>query len=278
MEKVWFKLRQADYPPPTPESMGTGTETAPISLGHFIASLNTMDVVLNRGSIEPFPNSMPVYTTKATNFKWDMARERRAGTGAGTGAPVAAVAGATLKATVQVAFQQSVQGCEEYERLDTYIVQPTAPYVEDSLERAELAAYVSGKLTWSVFMITGIKVARKGKRTVTEEARRGVDGKAIACLPPVANLKKDVTLSRHNTHKMDGSDMSDFVWAVRLHKISGHVLTKNWTMKPYTERATFANNKEEVDIYSTIEAEGLINFAIVVDQELDEVVILKLDE
>lgn len=184
MEKVWFKLRQADYPPPTLETMGTGDETGPVCLGHFIASLKRMDFVLNRGAIKPFPPSMAVYSTDATHFKWDEAHNKRAVAGAEAGVPIATVAGATVKAGVQLAFQQSVQGWEEYERLDTYIVQPSKTYVEDCLEGGELAAHVSDKLAWSVFMITGIKVARKGKRTGAEERHRGADGKVKTYAPP----------------------------------------------------------------------------------------------
>ena len=172
MEKVWFRLRQTDYPPPTVESLGTQTETGPITLGHFVASLRSIDFVLNRGAVMHFPPSMPVYTTEATRFRWDAEKSNSIGAGAGAGAPVAAMAGVTLEATVQLAFARSVQDHQAYERLNTYIVHPSRTYIEDCLDKAELAAHVKGKLAWSVFMITGIKVARKGRQTTSEQTRQ----------------------------------------------------------------------------------------------------------
>ncbi|EGU72585.1 hypothetical protein FOPG_17915 [Fusarium oxysporum f. sp. conglutinans race 2 54008] len=277
MEKVWFKLRQTDYPPPTLESMGTGAETGPICLGHFIESLKRMDFVLNRGAIKPFPPSMPVYPTDVTHFKWQAALDKHAGGGMGAGVPIAALAGATVKANVQLAFQQSVQGWEEYERLDTYIVQPNLPYVEDCLEGDELAAHVNGKLAWSVFMITGIKVARKGKKTVAEERHQGVEGAVKGDVLAVASGQIQGTYGKDDSKVTGGSHMSDFVWAVRLAKVSGNVLMENWSLKPYTERAAFSNEEKEVDIRATAEAEGLERFAVVKDSDLDQVIVFEVD-
>lgn len=176
MEKVWFKLRQTYYPPPTFESLGTQTDTGPITLGHFIPSLQKIDFVLNRGAVNPFPPSMSVYRTESTPFIWNAETRKSVGAGVGAGAPIAAMAGLTLEASVQLAFARSVQGHEAYERLDTYIVQPSMTYIEDCLEDAHLAAHVQGKLLWKVFMITGIKVARKGSRTMSEQARQSAGG------------------------------------------------------------------------------------------------------
>lgn len=176
MEKVWFKLRQTDYPPPTFESLGTQTETGPITLGHFIPSLQKIDFVLNRGAVKPFPRSMSVYRTESTPFTWNVEKSKSAGAGVGAGAPIAAMAGVTLEASVQLAFERSVQDHEAYERLDTYIVQPSRTYIQACLGDADLAAHVQGKLLWSVFMITGIKIARKGSRTMSEQTQQSAAG------------------------------------------------------------------------------------------------------
>ena len=57
MEKVWFKLRQTDYLPEEVNTMGSGKETAPLCLGHFIPDLKNIDFVLNRGEIEQFQST-----------------------------------------------------------------------------------------------------------------------------------------------------------------------------------------------------------------------------
>jgi hypothetical protein len=176
MEKVWFKLRQTDYPPPTEESMGTSEETAPICLGHFISDLKHIDFVLNRCAIEEFPPNMQVFHTDAIHFKWDDSWNAETGGGLGAGAPIAAAAGLTVKGSVKLAFSRSVQSCEEYDRLDSYIVQPNRAYVADCLDGDALSAHVAGKKSWSMFIITGIRVARKGKKTTSESSRKEGEG------------------------------------------------------------------------------------------------------
>ncbi|KAJ4982641.1 hypothetical protein SVAN01_11865 [Stagonosporopsis vannaccii] len=276
MEKVWFRLRQTDYPPPTAESLGTQTDTGPITLGHFISSLRNIDFVLNRGAVKPFPLSMPVYKTEATSFEWEADKSRSVGVGAGAGAPIAAMAGVTLDASVQLAFERSVQNHEAYDKLDTYIVQPSRAYIEDCLDEAELAAYVKGKLAWSVFMISGIKVARKGRRADVEQRGHSVGGNVTLAVPEVANIDAHVNSETSSTQSMAKSGMSDFVWAIRLAKVSGGVLIKNWSLKPYTDRATFTDD-ENVDVRDMIKGEGLEKFALVQDQGRDEIIVLEVD-
>jgi hypothetical protein len=178
MEKVWFKLRQTDYPPAPEDTIlrGDGDDsTAPLSLGHFTSSLKTLDFPLNHGSILPFPPHMRVFCNSTLNFTWDDTRLRSPGTNLAAGAPVLAATGVTAKASLQFAFMKTVESHEEYDRLDTYIVQPTKGYIEDCLDQDQLKAYVKGKALWSMFMITGIKVARAGKREAQEETNIAAD-------------------------------------------------------------------------------------------------------
>lgn len=178
MEKVWFKLRQTDYPPSPEDAIlhGDGDDsTAPLCLGHFISNLKTLDFPLNHGSILPFPPLMRPFCSSILNFTWDDTRLKSPGTNLAAGAPILAAAGVTAKASLQFAFMKTVESHEEYDRLDTYIVQPTKGYIKDCLEQDELKAHVKGKVSWSVFMITGIKVARAGKREAQEETNVAAD-------------------------------------------------------------------------------------------------------
>lgn len=73
---------------------------------------------------------------------------------------------------------------------------------------------------------------------------------------------------------MASSGMIDFVWAVRLAKISGNRIMKNWSLGPYTDRATFTN-EERVDVRAMVEGEGLDGFVLVEDQCLNETIVLE---
>lgn len=156
--------------------MGTCEETAPICLGHFISDLKHIDFVLNRGSIEEFPPNMQVFHTDVDHFKWKASQNSKTGGLLGGGVPILAPAGITVKGSIELAFASNIQNHEEYNRLDSYIVQPNKAYVAECLEGDKLSEHIAGKKAWSMFMITGLKVARKGKRTTSESSHKQVNG------------------------------------------------------------------------------------------------------
>ncbi|KAH7159377.1 hypothetical protein DER46DRAFT_637873 [Fusarium sp. MPI-SDFR-AT-0072] len=268
MEKVWFKLRQTDYPPPAEEIIlrGDGDDLAsPLCLGHFISDLKNLDFPLNRHSILPFPHRMRVFHSTTLNFNWDDTKLKSPGTNLAASAPILAAAGVTAKASLQFAFMRNVESHEEYERLDTYTVQPTKAYIQDCLAQQELKAHVKGKLAWSMFMITGIKVARAGKRDVQEEKNLAADIGPELDLPLIAT-------------KTSGEHPGDFIWAIRVAKISKGFLMKDWTVDPYFHKATWGELEEiEMDVEAVLRGEGLEGFEIVEDTELDEAVVFDQD-
>ncbi|RTE75262.1 hypothetical protein BHE90_010299 [Fusarium euwallaceae] len=277
MEKVWFKLRQTDYPPEDEGGMGTGNETAPLCLGHFVSDLRRLDFVLNSGEIEAFPPGMDVYPTDTLHFNWNDSDESDTHGGLGAGAPIIAALGLVVKASVKTIFKRAVNHWEEYDRLDTYIFQPDKVYAADCLEGDKLSNYIDGKGSWSMFMITGIKVARKGKKTTSESNRRegdvGFEGDAFAG----PSIQGNLMVGRTRVRRYGGDGMSDFVWAVRLAKIHKGWLMKDWSLDPHTSRATFGAGDEEVDVCRTVAGEGLETFHVVEDEELDEALVIDDD-
>ncbi|KAF5606588.1 uncharacterized protein FSUBG_5987 [Fusarium subglutinans] len=278
MEKVWFKLRQIDYPPAQEDAIlsGDGDDSiAPLCLGHFISNLKTLDFPLNHGSILPFPPRMRVFCNSTLNFTWDDARLRSPGTNLAAGAPILAATGVTAKTSLQFAFMKTVESHEEYDRLDTYIVQPTKGYIKDCLEQDQLKAHYQGKVSWSMFMITGIKVARAGKREAHEETNIAADIGPELDLPLVATTRATATNQRIASQRVSGEHPGDFIWAVRLAKIHKGLLMKDWSVDPYSKRATFAAGDEcELNVEDVLCDEGLEGFTVVEDDAIDEVVIL----
>ncbi|KLP18427.1 uncharacterized protein LW94_6920 [Fusarium fujikuroi] len=278
MEKVWFKLRQTDYPPSPEDAIlcGDGDDsTAPLCLGHFISNLKTLDFPLNHGSILPFAPLMRPFCSSILNFTWNDTRLKSPGTNLAAGAPILAAAGVTAKASLQFAFMKTVESHEEYDRLDTYIVQPTKGYIKDCLEQDELKAHIKGKVSWSVFMITGIKVARAGKREAQEETNVAADIGPELDLPLVATMRATATNKRIASQRVSGEHPGDFIWAIRLAKIHKGLLVKDWSVDPYTKRATFAAGDEsELNVASVLHDEGLEGFTVVEDDKLDEVLVL----
>ncbi|KAF1962376.1 hypothetical protein CC80DRAFT_487853 [Byssothecium circinans] len=180
MDKVWFKLRQTHYPP-GPEDVilaGDGNDTAAsICLGHCITGLKRLDFPLNRGEVLAFPTRMKVFRASSLEFKWHDEQRSNHGVKLGIGAPVAAALGLlSVQGSVKLAFRHSRADYEMYDRLDTYFVQPTPAYVEDCLDGEALRKYIAGKSNWSFFLITGIRVARKGSKKTEETRSREVEG------------------------------------------------------------------------------------------------------
>lgn len=176
MEKVWFKLRQTHYPPGPEDQIlaGDGDDTqASIFLVHCISDLKHIDFPINSGAVVPFTTRMKVFPSQILEFKWDDSLKSGRNLSLTAGTTVAAALGLlTVKASIRLAFMRSISEHEEYERLDTYFVQPNRRYVELCLETDEIKNYTRDRNDWS-FIITGIKVARAGKRTTTHA--RGIE-------------------------------------------------------------------------------------------------------
>ncbi|KAJ4009466.1 hypothetical protein NW752_009055 [Fusarium irregulare] len=277
MEKVWFKLRQADHLPSSEDTilLGDGDDSqATICLGHFISDLKHLDFPLNRGSILPFPRRMVVYRNSVLNFTWDDNKTNAPGINLAAGAPVLAVTGIAAGASLQTAFMRTVGNHESYDRLDTYTVQPTEDYIEECLEQDKLKEIIKGKRSWSMFMITGIKVARGGRREVREEKGTVFDIGPNLDVPALATLKATVNNNRASSQGSSGEYQGDFIWAIRLAKVHKGLLMSRWSVAAHSERATFTNGDGEADVEGALTGEGLEDFEIINDGALDEAIIL----
>ncbi|KAK1547185.1 hypothetical protein CPAR01_01152 [Colletotrichum paranaense] len=242
MEKAWFKLRQTDYPPQKSEAMGTEKETAPLCLGHFVQDLNRLDFPINRDDIEPFPPSMPIYYTNSLNFSWKEDRAVAYGVELGGSASVLATTGVpiTAKADVETIFRDSVSNYEQYKRLDTYIIQVTTAYIEKCLKRATITKYVEDNSPfgrWSVYVITGLKIARAGS-TSASSSHETKD------LPLIASVQAEPNVTRSKDTTMAAEKQSDFIWAIRIAKVHKGMLVKDWSVETYTKKATLGIHKD----------------------------------
>lgn len=166
MENCWFVLKQTHYPPPTLPENGIGVTTGAICLGHIIPDPKLLDNVINTKAELKFGPDMPIYPTTSWELRWERNKGLNVGLSADVGVPVAAAAGATVSAAAGLAFQKSVKNFWEFESLETFIIQPTKSYIADSLEEEKVAEHIEESKhfnAWSVYMITGITIARGGK-------------------------------------------------------------------------------------------------------------------
>jgi hypothetical protein len=294
MDRVWFKLKQTHYPPPLHDEILSGCtgDEAPICLGHVIKDLKRLDFPLNQSTILPFPPTINVFATSMVDFKWNVTKSSGKSNEAGATAPIAAAAGMNVGGSIKLAFSSSVGDHEQFDKLDTYIFQPTQSYIADALAKEPLAMHVRRKIRWSLFVITGLCIARKGKTETSETHGREV-GESIeayyhslklSCGVPKADQSSDLptiagahlrnAFSRETSRALENVHTSDFVWAIRLAKIHQGLLNEDWSIESYTKRATFDMAEEELDVAEVLNKEGLEGFTVVEDEGINNAFVL----
>lgn len=169
MEKCWFVLRQTHYPAPEYKHAGMafGEATGPIRLGHFIPGKKKIDDVINAANITQFPSDMQISRTEVDGFRFSDRTEKDFDLSGKAGAPIAAAMGVNLKAEACMAFTRIMGSEWTVDQMDTYIVQPTAHYIEQCLESTELKNWIEKNKTlssWKLYMISGLMIARGARR------------------------------------------------------------------------------------------------------------------
>jgi hypothetical protein len=102
-------------------------------------------------------------------------------------------------------------------------------------------------------------------------------------LPAIVELGFDVNMKRDEEISMNAHKTSDFVWAVRLTKISKGLIDRQWSVETFSSGATFGINdgaKKGQVIINTIRAEGFESIEIEKEVDIeadDEVFIIGAD-
>ncbi|KAK3385681.1 hypothetical protein B0H63DRAFT_186496 [Podospora didyma] len=245
MDKCWFILRHADITPP--EIAKSGVVKGPLCLGHLVPSPKRILEVINTNGPESVPPDMPILPAKAVNFSWEQETGRSFTQGAGVEVPIAAAVapGVTVGARASAAFQKTVSEHWQFDALETFTFHPTREYIEDSLDNELVKGFVSmnkKKLTnsWHVFMVTGVKIARGARMTSSRARLNQADGGADLSASGIFSFSGNTGISSESRVTMSQDAMSDFVWAVRLAKISKGVFDRTWSHSThYSEGAAF---------------------------------------
>ncbi|KAI9687321.1 MAG: hypothetical protein M1822_002364 [Bathelium mastoideum] len=249
-DKCWFVLRHTHHPPPIIPEDGVGKPKGPLCIGHVIPSPKWLDIINPEGPSEYRP-SMPLYAGAAYDLKWTMTEGEGIDVSAKVDAPIAAVAGVDIGLKAGIAFKESANRFWEFERLETSYVNITQSYVDDTMDAKEVQRYVSRHKKWlvlnhSLFIITGIMVARKAKVKGSDNAQGGVSAEEKMEVPELvgASGKFDVSGEKKISFSQQ---VNDFVFAVQVAKVTKGILNKDWSWATLSEGATFAagDNIEE---------------------------------
>ncbi|RYP44077.1 hypothetical protein DL768_009422 [Monosporascus sp. mg162] len=277
MDKCWFVLRQTHYPPPQEEDDGNGAtrQSGALCLGHFIEDLKHLDQVINVAGPEPFPLDMPVYRTQPRQFKWEVNKDLGFEASVTAKVPVAAIASVNSKAEVGIALQRSVQRYWEIEQLDTMILQPTRSYINHCLASEPIVEHLKRKKLaggWSLFMITGLMIAR-GKVTGggAESHDKNLHAGAGVAVPAIAEASLGGAMSGKKSISASAEYSTDFVWAVRLSKITKGVFDSRWSQTTFSKGATFNMNTKKESVETVLSTEGLANADKITVEDEDSV-------
>jgi hypothetical protein len=229
-----------------------------------------LDQVLNPNPAgpEPYPANMPIWQTQKRALKWTLNTSYNTSLSTTAQAPTGAIPGVDIQASAATAFKKSVKNYIEFDSLDTSIIQPSRSYIEDSLDNDDVIRYLNRQRgilgahgAWAVYMISGLTIARGAKAAKCEEAREAnVNANAGLAAVGVLNVGVGADVSSDGNAVVEFDSASDFVWAIRLTKISQGWFGAGRNVETVSKGATYGmgDGKEgKVSIEDVLTAEGL---------------------
>ncbi|KAJ4351874.1 uncharacterized protein N0V89_007218 [Didymosphaeria variabile] len=231
-QKTYFALPNLDHPP-----------------YHFI----TLGQIITLPSqpwarlAPPLPISQTlIATTVKTDWGTELRRNRehRIGIWAQFAAMILGVG-----ADAVVAFSKKESEAFQFDELETSFFEPDDEYVERSVVgKEEVAEWVKRNPRQSVFMVTGIKIAkgamhlRAQSKDVDVELKPGVDATPFSGVPVSGGVLAGVGKGKGEKIWFGGSD--EFVFAYRLRRIVVKRQTVSKTSE-YVKGATVAHDERE---------------------------------
>ncbi|TDZ16269.1 hypothetical protein Cob_v010828 [Colletotrichum orbiculare MAFF 240422] len=125
-------------------------------------------------------------------------------------------------------------------------------------------------------MITGVAIGRGARLLRSEGHQRGVQAEIGAGLSSLANTSLAVDNSAERASSNSGRVASDFVWAVRLAKISKGILEKSWKYETFSKGATYGSAEEPLreNLLRNLRVEGVPEICIVEADGDDEIFVI----
>lgn len=253
MKKTYFLSPNVDYPP-----------SSNISLGRIWTDPSDPGTCINPDGPLPFPSNMQVQHGHKTDWRHKTSGEHKGVIG--IWARFLQVVG--LDAEARVTWHNSNGDTYEFKKLDTDFIDPTTEYYKQSVLAPSVAQYiVETKFRKSIYMITGVKIARGAdvEQARSEEAgthlRIGVNG-TTAGSPVAAGPEVSISSSGSETTSSKGS--SDFVFAYRLREIyysKGKVKHREHNKGALQDLSGSSTEKSKGDVFVNLPLE-ILGYAV----------------
>jgi len=164
------------------------------------------------------------------------------------------------------AFKRSVSRFWEFEALDVIFIQPTKAYIEDCLDDDLVKGYIDKHKnlgSWSLFMITGLTIARGARGHQKEKDRHDLHVDPKVTVAAIADAGVGVGVNQTNGLVSSFKGSSDFIWSVQITKISKHFFSSDWNYKTYARGATYGLEDEKEDVEGLLSAQGVVTSQII---------------
>ncbi|KAI0860595.1 hypothetical protein F4860DRAFT_478939 [Xylaria cubensis] len=258
-DRCWFVLRHNYHNPPVMPNHGIGKSKGSLSIGHVITSTRLLDIINPETGPVDYPPSMPVLTGKVYNFEWKSTDEGHIDVSTKLDTPIGAIFGVNISLGAGVAFQKAVNRFWEFDKLEAFTVNITQSYVDDTMETTEIESYVDKHKTWlfknpSLYIITGIMVGRKAKLLEVERKAHGVNAEVVAGASSIAAAGGSFDISSSKESSSSGQ-VDDFIFAVRVAKITKGLLDKTWCWATMSEGATFSADDRSDEVMASIKTQ-----------------------
>lgn len=204
-EKSWFVMHYNHFPP-----------DGPIRVGQLIYNPKEPHIPIDFTGPQPFPVDLQHITAVEEDFSWEKSASHD-----GHAAISAQMDGLPVSGTISGEFQRMNRNWADFESLETEYIIPTPEYEKESMKRQNVKASIGSNLMLkSVFMITGVKIARRGTRgQETSNSKGGAFQIGVTPTPMVPiSLGPVVGYNKGNSQKMS-SKVTDFVWAFSVRQI-----------------------------------------------------------
>jgi hypothetical protein len=232
-QKAYFPVLNYDY---APDDL--------IRIGQIIADPKSPDKPIGR-PFQPLPDVHSSYKDD-----WEKEKSRTLTGSVGVWAQFLAL---ILGIGVDVAanFEREEGDGLKFKRLETSFIVPDKKYIEDSTK--DLKDFLrENPRTRSVYMVTGVKIARgaevvrKRVRGAGGEGNASIDATAMTGVPVSTGPKTSIAWRNVDSESFSGS--SDFVFAYRLRKISIEANTGQVTENnDFVRGALYAGSWEDQD-------------------------------
>ncbi|KLU87650.1 hypothetical protein MAPG_06645 [Magnaporthiopsis poae ATCC 64411] len=259
--KCWFVLK-SPFPAPTLPAEGVGQARGPRCPGNLVPDLKRLNFVINsHPGPTKYPTDAPLWQLKRWDFNWKQTNSNSTSVSAKAATPLEGVGAETA-----IRFRSTVSDYWRFDCLETFELQLSPSYLQDSLEAPAVAKYVQDHKSpfglWSMFMVTGIMVARGASKESSRNREFGVEATPQVEIPELGGVGGNIDLQHTSQAGQDLDYRQDdpFVWAIKLEKITKGIFDRKWSSKSYTKGSQFGlgdQRESEEQMLESLAEEGL---------------------